>query len=286
MIDKNAVWLITGCSSGLGRALAEQVLDAGYRLVATARDPATLEPLTRRGAARTLALALDVTDAARMAAVVVAAEAHFGAIDVLVNNAGYGYLAALEEGVDADVHALFETNVFGPWRMARAVLSGMRARGRGHVVNVSSVGGLLTYPAVGFYHMSKFAIEGFSETLAQEIAPFGLGVTVVEPGAFRTAFRGRSSRQSALRLPAYAATAGQARDRVLAADGQQENDPVLGARAIIAAVASPHPPLHLVLGNDALVQVRKKLADFGRELDTWEALTRSTRFAVPAAAEQ
>ncbi|WP_323992932.1 oxidoreductase [Nguyenibacter sp. L1] len=278
MIERNAVWLITGCSSGLGRALAEQVLAAGYRLVATARRPETLGDLVAQAPDRAMALGLDVTDAAQIEAAVRQAEARFGAIDVLVNNAGYGYVAALEEGEEADVRAVFETNVFGPWKVTNAVLPGMRMRGTGHVVNIGSVGGMVTFPAVGFYHMTKFALEGFSETLAKEVAPFGIGVTIVEPGAFRTEFRGASMKQSAVRLAEYADTAGKVRVNLPAAHGTQAGDPVRGARAIIKAVAAEHPPLHLVIGGDALDLIRKKIADLTRGLDMWEAVTRDTAF--------
>jgi NAD(P)-dependent dehydrogenase (short-subunit alcohol dehydrogenase family) len=278
MISKNAVWFITGCSTGLGRALAEAALGSGYRVVASARDAAALRDLTQAHGDTVLAVELDVTRPDQAEAAVAAAVARFGAIDVLVNNAGYGYAAAIEEGDDADVRALFETNIFGPWNVLRAALPSMRARGSGHVVNIGSIGGLTTFPAVGFYHMAKFAVEGLSETLAKELAPFGVGVTVVEPGAFRTDFRGRSMRQSAVRLPAYADTAGKARDNLLAAHGQQENDPRLGAEAIIKAVAADQPPLHLVLGADALKLARQKLVDLQRDFDTWEDLTRSTRY--------
>ncbi len=258
MISKDAVWLITGCSKGLGRAMAAEALRAGYRVVATAREPSTLDGLVAEAKDRALALALDVTRPHEVMAAVAAAESRFGAVDVLVNNAGYGYVGAIEEGEEDGVRAMFETDVFGLWSMTKAVLPGMRQRGRGHVVNISSVGGMVTYPAVGFYHMAKFAVEGLSDTLAQELAPFGIGVTVVAPGAFRTDFRGGSMQQSPIRLPEYADTAGKARDRVLAGNGTQENDPVLGARAIIAAVAADAPPVHLIIGGDALDQVRAR----------------------------
>ena len=284
MLKSDAVWLVTGCSSGLGRAIGEQVLEAGYRLVTTARDPSALTGLVEKGGERAMAVALDVTDTNSVAAAVRAAEERFGAVDVLVNNAGYGYFAALEEGEEADIQAMFQTNVYGPWRVANAVLPGMRDRGHGHIVNISSVGGLVTFPAVGFYHMAKFAVEGFSETLAKELQPFGVGVTVVEPGAFRTEFRGTSMRQSAIRLPAYAETAGKARDNVIAANGKQQGDPARGGRAIIKAVEAEHPPLHLVIGGDALDLIRKKMADLTHDLDTWETVTRSTNFQDGAAA--
>ncbi|GGF24392.1 short-chain dehydrogenase/reductase [Aliidongia dinghuensis] len=278
MIGTDAVWLITGCSKGLGRALAQQALKSGYRVVVTARDPSAVGGLVTEYGDAALPVALDVTKPNQAVAVIEVAEARFGAVDVLVNNAGYGYVGAIEEGEDADVRAMFETNIFGTWNMIKAVLPGMRERRRGHIVNISSVGGLTTFPAVGFYHMAKFAVEGLSETLAKEVAPFGLGVTVVEPGAFRTDFRGSSMRQSGVRLPAYADTAGKARDNVLAGHGKQQGDPVLGSKAIITALEADNPPLHLVIGGDALDLVRQKLVDLRRDLDTWEDLTRSTNF--------
>lgn len=278
MLKKNAVWLITGCSTGLGRALAQQALTAGYRVVATARDPSVLGGIVREHGEAVLALELDVTRPDQIKAAIAASVARFGTVDVLVNNAGYGYFGAIEEGEDAGVRAMFETNVFGPWNMIKAVLPGMRERKTGYVVNISSVGGLVTYPAVGFYHMAKFALEGLSETLAKEVAPFGIGVMVVEPGAFLTDFRGGSAKQSNIRLPAYADTAGKARDNVFAAHGKQENDPVLGAQAMITAIEAALPPLHLVIGGDALDQIRQKVVDLKRDLDTWEDLTRSTKF--------
>jgi len=278
MLEKNAVWLITGCSTGLGRALAQQALKAGYRVVASARDPSVLGEIVKEHGEAVLAVELDVTKPDQIKAAIAAAEGRFGTVDVLVNNAGYGYFGAIEEGEDADVRAMFETNVFGPWNMIKAILPGMRERGHGYVVNISSVGGLVTYPAVGFYHMAKFAVEALSETLAKEAASFGIGVTVVEPGAFLTDFRGGSAKQSNIRLPAYADTAGKARDNVFAAHGKQENDPMLGAHAIITAVEANQPPLHLVIGGDALDQVRQKVVDLQRDLDTWEELTRSTKF--------
>ncbi len=206
MITKDAVWLITGCSKGLGRALAEQALAAGYRVVVTARQTADIADLVTAHGDAALAVELDVTVADQIAAAVAAAQNRFGGIDVLVNNAGYGYLAAIEEGEDAEVRALFETDLFGPVNLVKAVLPGMRARRRGHIVNVSSIGGLVTYPGVGYYHMVKFGIEAMSDTLAKELAPLGIGVTVVAPGAFRTDFRGPASiKQSATRIDDYAA---------------------------------------------------------------------------------
>ena len=280
MITKNAVWLITGCSKGLGRALAEQALAAGYRVVVTARRVADVADIVAAHDEAAVAVELDVTDRAEIDAAVTAAGNRFGSIDVLVNNAGYGYLAAIEEGEDADVRTLFETDLFGPVNLVKAVLPEMRARRRGHIVNVSSIGGLVTYPGVGYYHMVKFGLEAMSETLAKEVAPLGIGVTVVAPGAFRTDFRGPASiKASATHLDDYADTAGKSREGTRAGHGKQVGDPVRGARAIIAAVEAEKPPVHLVIGGDALDQVRSKLDDMRRETDAWEQVTRSTDFS-------
>lgn len=278
MIEKNAVWLITGCSTGLGRAIAQQALKSGYRVVASARDPSTVADIVAEHEDTALAVELDVTNPDQVRAAISQVEDRFGTVDVLVNNAGYGYVAAIEEGEDAEVRAMFETNIFGSWNMIKAVLPGMRARKRGHIVNMSSVGGIVTFPAVGFYHMTKFAVEGLSETLAQETAPLGISVTVVEPGAFRTDFRGRSMKQSGIRLSDYEETAGKGRDGVLGGHGKQQGDPARGARAIIVAVEAERPPMHLVIGGDALDLIRRKLTSFQRELDGWEKVTCSTNF--------
>ena len=278
MISDNSVWLITGSSSGLGRALAEKVLERGYRAVVTARNAGAVLDLVEHYGDRATVVALDVTRSEQVTAAVKAAYDAFGQIDVLVNNAGYGYIGAIEEGEDAQIRAQFDTNVHGPIAMMQAVLPGMRQRGKGHIVNVSSIGGLTTFPNVGYYHASKYALEGLSETLAKEMAPFGIGVTVVEPGAFRTDFRGRSMRQSKVRLPEFADTLGKQRDALLNAHGKQHNDPAKGAAAIIEAVKAKKPPLHLLLGADALDLARKQLAVMARDFDEWEALTRSTEF--------
>lgn len=278
MIGDNSVWLVTGSSSGLGRALAEKVLERGYRAVVTARNAETVRDLVGHYGDRAIAVTLDVTRSEQVAAAVKAAYDTFGQIDVLVNNAGYGYIGAIEEGEDAQIRAQFDTNVHGVIAMMQAVLPGMRRRGKGHIVNISSIGGLTTFPNVGYYHASKYALEGLSETLAKEMAPFGIGVTVVEPGAFRTDFRGRSMRQSNIRIPEFADTLGKQRDALLSAHGKQHNDPAKGAVAIIEAVKAKKPPLHLLLGADALDLARKQLAAMAKDFDEWETLTSSTAF--------
>ena len=277
MINKNAVWFITGSGRGLGRALAEEVLKAGYRAVVTARDPAGLADLVAAHDNAALALALDVTDTAQITSALAAAEARFGAVDVLVNNAGYGYLAAIEEGKDADVRALVETDLLAPVALIKAVLPAMRRRRHGHIVNITSIGGHLTYAGVGYYHMVKYGLEAVSDTLAKEVAPLGIGVTAVAPGAFRTGFRGPDSiKSSATVIDDYAETAGKSRAGTIAGHGKQMGDPNRGARAIIAAVEAEKPPVHMLIGGDALDQLRAKLGDLSRELDAWEGVTRGT----------
>ena len=281
MITKDAVWLITGCSKGLGRALAREVLAAGYRAVITARSVEGIADLATEHGEAALAFALDVTDAGQIAAAIAAAERRFGGVDVLVNNAGYGYFAAIEEGDEAEMRALFETDLFAPVALIKAALPGMRARRRGHIVNVSSIGGLVTYPGVGYYHMVKFGVEALSDALAKEVGPLGIGVTAVAPGAFRTDFRGPASMvQSTTQIDDYAETAGRSRAAVQAGHGKQQGDPARGARAIIAAVEADASPVHLLIGGDALDQFRAKLDAMRHETDAWEDVTRGTDFRV------
>jgi NADP-dependent 3-hydroxy acid dehydrogenase YdfG len=269
------VWLITGCSTGFGRALAEKVRDRGERGIFTARNTETINNLATD---RTRAVALDVTDGAQVRDVVGAALREFGRIDVLVNNAGYGYMAAIEEGDEREVRALFDTNVFGLQKVMQAVLPGMRERRSGHVINLSSQGGIVALPASGFYCATKFAVEALSEALSKEIGPLGVKVTLVEPGPFRTDFAGRSLKIDPHDIADYDATVG-ARKRLLPAyDGRQPGDPVRAAEAILTIVDAPNPPLRLVLGKPALGAVRGKLADVARDVDTWEALSLSADF--------
>lgn len=267
------VWFITGCSTGFGRELASLVLARGWRAVVTARNPEQVADLVHGHEDRAIALKLDVTDNAQVDAAVKAAQEKFGRIDVLVNNAGYGYLAAIEEGEEREVRAMFDTNVFGLVAMTQAVLPGMRARRSGCIVNLSSIGGLASFPATGFYHATKYAVEGLSNSMAQEVAPLGIKVVLVEPGPFRTNFAGGSLKQSAIRIADYDATAGVRRTQTEARNGKQVGDPVRAAEAIIAAVQSPEPPLHLLLGKPALDIARSKLLALKKDFDTWEATT-------------
>ena len=265
-------WFITGCSTGFGRELARLVLDRGWRAVVTARDPGAVADLVdgRDGA---LALQLDVTDAGQVDTAVKRAVETFGRIDVLVNNAGYGYLAAIEEGEDAQVRAMFETNFFGLVSVTKAVLPVMRAQGTGQIVNITSVGGLVGNPSSGYYAATKFAVEGLTEALARETAELGIKVMAVEPGPFRTDWAGRSLKQAPSAIDAYATIAGTRRQQIAASSGQQPGDPVRAAQAIITAVSSSVPPGHLVLGSAGLGVVRAKLDRLIAELDTWESVT-------------
>jgi NAD(P)-dependent dehydrogenase (short-subunit alcohol dehydrogenase family) len=273
-----STWLITGCSTGLGRAVAEAVIGAGHNTVVTARDVRRVADLADIAPDRVLAVALDVTDAEQVASAVQQAEERFGGVDVLVNNAGYGYRAAVEEGDDADVRALFETHFFGTVAMIKAVLPGMRTRRSGAIVNISSIGAQLTPVGSGYYAAAKAAMEGLSGALRGELAPLGISVTIVEPGAFRTDFAGRSLTQSATVIDDYAATAGQRRKENDTMDGNQAGDPAKAGAAILAAVESSEPPGFLLLGPDALTAYRHIADGRVNEIAKWEKLTASTNF--------
>jgi NAD(P)-dependent dehydrogenase (short-subunit alcohol dehydrogenase family) len=271
-------WFITGCSTGLGRAFAEAVLARGHNVVATARDAAKVQDLADANPDTALALPLDVTDDGQVAAAVQAAEERFGAIDVLVNNAGYGYRAALEEGEDDDVRQLFETHVFGTVRTTKAVLPAMRARRSGTIVNLSSIGARIAPEGSGYYAAVKAAIEALTLALRKEVAPLGVTAMVVEPGGFRTDFAGRSLTQSATPIADYADTAGKRRKENDTVHGTQPGDPAKAAAALIEAVESANPPYMLLLGNDASNGFRTALHALLDEVDTWESLSRSTDF--------
>jgi NAD(P)-dependent dehydrogenase (short-subunit alcohol dehydrogenase family) len=274
-----STWLITGCSTGLGRALAAAVLDRGDNAVITARDGANLRDLADAHPDTALALALDVTNMAQIASVASAAHERFGGVDVLVNNAGYGYRAAVEEGDDADVHRLFATNFFGPVALIKAVLPGMRARRSGAILNISSIGARITPEGSGYYAATKAALEGMSGSLRKELAPLGITVTAVEPGAFRTDFAGRSLTQSAAPIGDYAGTAGKRRKEHDTVHGTQNGDPDKAAQALITAVGSSDPPALLLLGQDALDGFRRTSDAQRAEAQAWEKLTASTGFA-------
>jgi NAD(P)-dependent dehydrogenase (short-subunit alcohol dehydrogenase family) len=273
-----STWLITGCSTGLGRALAEAVIEAGHNAVVTARDTARVSGLADAAPQRVLPAALDVTEPEQVAAAVQQADERFGGIDVLVNNAGYGYRAAVEEGDDAEVRALFDTHFFGTVAVIKAVLPGMRARRSGAIVNISSIGATVTPVGSGYYAAAKAAVEGMSGALRGELAPLGISVTTVEPGAFRTDFAGRSLVQSATLIDDYAATAGKRRKENDTMHGNQAGDPAKAAHAIITAVESSQPPAFLLLGPDALALYRYTVDTRSVEVADWEELTSNTNF--------
>ncbi|MBZ5642140.1 MAG: oxidoreductase [Acidobacteriia bacterium] len=283
-LKNSDVWFITGCSTGFGRELATQVLDRGFRAVITARDPAKIQDLAAGREGRALSLKLDVTNQDEAAEAVQKAEAAFGSIDVLVNNAGYGYVGALEESDPAEVRDMVETNFFGLARMIHEVIPGMRRRRHGSIVNISSIGGLVGFPGVGYYNATKFAVEGLSESLSKEVAPLGIKVLVVEPGPFRTDWAGRSLKRSSLLIPEYTATAGAFRERIVSRSGKQVGDPVRACRAILKALESENAPLHLVLGAIALETARTKIEKLTAELDAWEETSLSADFPETQAA--
>jgi NADP-dependent 3-hydroxy acid dehydrogenase YdfG len=252
------------------------VIERGYHTVVTARNPDEVKDLAAKGQA--LALKLDVTDQGQIDAAIKAAEEKFGRIDVLVNNAGIGYFAAVEESEEDQIRKMFEINVFGLSRMIHAVLPGMRKRREGFIVNLSSIGGLRSFPSVGYYNATKFAVEGLSEALWQEVEPLGIKVMLVEPSGFRTDWAGRSANESKRQIDDYAATAGAWRDQVRASSGRQAGDPVLAAHAIVETMLSPNPPHRLLLGNDAYQAATAKLDDLRNEFAAWETVSRGADF--------
>jgi NAD(P)-dependent dehydrogenase (short-subunit alcohol dehydrogenase family) len=273
-----STWLITGCSTGLGRDLAQAVLERGHNAVVTARDPATVADLVDVYPVTGLALALDVTDQAQVDDAVRQTEERFGAADVLVNNAGYGYRAAVEEGDEAEVDQLFATNFFGAVAMIKAVLPGMRSRRDGAIVNISSIGARISPAGSGYYAASKAALEAMSASLAKEVGPLGVSVTVVEPGGFRTDFAGRSLQQAEHAIADYAETAGRRRKEHDTAHGTQPGDPARAAQAVLDAVEAAEPPTLLLLGEDALNGFRAVVDAQRAELEAWEGTSLSTGF--------
>lgn len=270
-------WLITGCSTGFGREIALAILERGWNAVVTARNPADVADIAAAHE-RCLALALDVTDRRQIATVVEQAEARFGGIDVLVNNAGYGYRGAVEEADEEEIRRLFDTNFFGLVFMTQAVLPGLRARRQGHIVNISSTAGRIAYPGSGYYAASKFAVEGLSDALRKELQPLGIGVMLVEPGGFRTDFSGRSLLQSVRVIADYATTAGARRKENSTVHGTQPGDPARAAQLIIDAVHSDKPPFRLILGREASRRLEAELSAQLRELEAWREAAASADY--------
>jgi NAD(P)-dependent dehydrogenase (short-subunit alcohol dehydrogenase family) len=274
--ENKPVWFITGCSTGFGRDLASHVLNLGYRTVVTARNPDDVKDLASQGDA--LILKLDVTDHLQAEAAIKAAEEYFGSIDVLVNNAGIGYFAAVEESDEAQVRKMFDINVFGLARMIHLALPNMRKRRKGFIVNLSSIGGLTSFPSLGYYNATKFAVEGLSEALWQEVEPLGIKVLLVEPSGFRTDWAGRSANETKHPIQDYAATAGKVRQHIRSISGNQSGDPARAVNAIVEAVESQNPPHRLLLGNDAFEGAIAKLDKLRKEFLALESVSRGADF--------
>ncbi len=274
--NKKLVWFITGCSTGFGRELTKHVLQLGYPTVVTSRNPKDVADLATLGDA--LILPLDVTDRTQAEAAIKAAEEKFGQIDVLVNNAGIGYFAAIEESEEAEVRKMFDINVFGLSRMIHLALPQMRKRRKGLIVNFSSLAGICGFPAAGYYCATKFAVEGLSEALRQEIEPLGIKVMVVEPSGFRTDWAGRSANESKDQIADYAATAGANRTHMRTDSGQQPGDPVRAMQALVKAALSANPPRHLLLGNNAFDFAMAKLEELRKDFSAGEIMARAADF--------
>ena len=270
------IWFITGVSSGFGRCLAETVAARGDIAVGTLRQQAQLASYEALSPGKTIGVKMDVTDPAQIDAGIDHVIGKFGRIDVLVNNAGYGLLGAVEEANDAETRAQMETNFFGALALTRAVLPHLRRQKSGHILQVSSIAGFTTAPGLGIYNASKFALEGFSEALAREIAPLGLRLTLIEPGPFRTKWAGESIKRATTVIPDYAQSAGATISYIQELKGTQPGDPMLAAEAMIKVVDSPNPPLRLTLGAAAITGFRARLDRLRKELDEWEAVGLAT----------
>ena len=275
-------WLVTGCSTGIGREIARCALEAGDRVLVTARRTVDVEDLVTDFPDRAVAQPLDVTDGEQVRAAVAAADDAFGGVDVLVNNAGYGYLSAVEEGDEDEVRRLFDTNYFGAVSMIKAVLPQMRERGSGHVVNISSMTGLVANPPNAYYSSTKFALEALTEALAKEVGPLGIKVVAVEPGGFRTDWAKRSMKEAVAPIDAYAGDVGVRKDLIKQFADHLPGDPRRVGEAVLMLVGLDDPPLRLLLGGDVLQATRTKLAELSASIDEWEAVTLDVG-PVPAA---
>lgn len=277
-MNKDKVWLITGCSTGFGRSLAQATIKAGYKVAVTARKKEDITDLTEGKNEQCLALALDVTKQEDIEHAVSQTIATFGRIDVLVNNAGIGYFGAIEESNKEEVIKMFDINVFGLANMTRAVLPQMRKQKSGNILNVASIGGLVGFPAVGYYNATKFAVDGFSEALAKELEPLGIKVTIIAPSGFRTDWAGRSANEVDKQIADYESTAGANMKNIRKNSGNQAGDPERAALAMIKVVESDNPPLRLLLGSAALKNARIKLDTLKADFDTWAEVTESADF--------
>jgi NAD(P)-dependent dehydrogenase (short-subunit alcohol dehydrogenase family) len=279
---RDKVWFVTGCSTGMGRDIAREALAQGYRVVLTARNVDTLDDLRARFPGRSAVAQLDVTDPAQVASAVRHANETFGRIDVVVNNAGYGYISAIEEGDEAEVRAMFETNFWGLLAVTRAVLPEMRERRSGQILFNSSQAGLMSFPGTAYYSTSKFAVEALSEGLSRELAPFGIRVTAIEAGPVRTDWAGRSMKRNPTQIADYAEIVGARAQLIVDMDGKQPGDPVRAAKAIVALADCADPPRQLLLGRGVLAAYRTKLAEVSASLDAWEEVTLGADFPPEA----
>ncbi|OBF04373.1 short-chain dehydrogenase/reductase [Mycobacterium sp. ACS4054] len=273
-----ARWLITGCSTGFGREIARAALEAGHSTVVTARRADAVRDFADEFGDRALAVALDVTDPKQIAAAVSAADDAFGGIDVQVNNAGHGYLSAVEEGEDAEVRKLFDVNYFGAVNMIKAVLPAMRARGGGHIINMSSMTGLVANPPNAYYSSTKFALEAITEALATEVRPLGIKVTAIEPGAFRTDWATRSMKESTTPIADYVDVAAR-KDLIKQFADHLPGDPRKVAEAVLMVTTLDEPPLRLLLGRDVLKAMRDKIAALSSSIEEWKSVTKDVNFA-------
>ena len=271
-------WLITGCSTGIGREIARAALEAGHSVAVTARNVDAVADFVDQFGDRALALPLDVTNRDQITAVVGEVEKTFGGIDVLVNNAGYGYMAAVEEGEDAEVRKLFDTNYFGVVDTLKAVLPGMRARRSGHVINISSMTGLVANPPNAYYSSTKFALEALTEALAKEVGLLGIKVTAIEPGAFRTDWAARSMQESSTPISDYDDNVGARKTLIKQFADHLPGDPRKVAEAVLMVAGLDEPPLRLLLGRDVLAAVREKIADLTASINHWESITKNVNF--------
>jgi NAD(P)-dependent dehydrogenase (short-subunit alcohol dehydrogenase family) len=267
------VWFITGCSTGFGRELATYTASLGNRVVVAARNTEDVKDIVNAYPDNTLAVKLDVTKPDQIKEAVNAAVAKWGTVDVLVNNAGIGYFGAIEESEEEEVRRMFEINFFGLAKMTQEVLPIMRKQRSGHIVNIASIGGLRSFPAVGFYNATKYAVDGLSEALSKETAPLGIKVTIIAPSGFRTDWAGRSANNSKIVIDDYKTTAEANKESIRGYSGNQPGDPKRAAKAIVKAVESENPPLRLLLGAAALKGARTKLEELKADFDTWEETT-------------
>ncbi|HMV43777.1 MAG TPA: oxidoreductase [Leptospiraceae bacterium] len=277
-MERNKVWFITGCSTGFGRELSKLVLELGYKAIVTARNPKDIQDITENYPDTSIPIQLDVTNKLEIENSILKAKARFGRIDILVNNAGIGYFGAIEESEEEEVRRMFEINFFGLANVTNAVLPIMRAQRNGMIINIASIGGLVSFPAVGFYNATKFAVDGYSEVLAKETSHLGIKVMIVAPSGFRTDWAGRSANNTKKKILDYEESAGANMQNIRASSGNQAGDPVRAVKAIVKAVESENPPMRLLLGKAALRNARNKLDSLKKEFDEWEETTVSADY--------